>query len=96
MTKDRRISDRDSILVGIKEVKSIGSSSGNCQGKTTRILSIYLGTMSHWRASYYGVFGGVSNNRSKYYSYSPTPVHTTLVFLDIPGGNVGGGPGTGS
>lgn len=33
LTKDRRISDRDSILVGMKGLKNTGSSSGNCQGK---------------------------------------------------------------
>lgn len=90
MTKDRRISDRDSILVGMRGLRNTGSSSGNCQGETTRTLSIYLGTMSYWRAYYYTMYGGVSDNRSKYCSCSLTPLHTTPVFLDIQEGMGGG------
>ena len=96
LTKDRRISDRDSILVGMRGLRNTGSSSGNCQGETTRTLSIYLGTMSYWRAYYYTMYGGVSDNRSKYCSCSLTPLHTTPVFLDIQEGMGGGRSGTGS
>lgn len=41
------------------------------------------------------MYGGVSDNRSKYYSYSPTPVHTTLSSWTPQEGMWDGGGGGG-